>query len=71
MTGPLTELQIAFVCRETLQGLKYLHQRGKVHRDVKGANILLTFDGNVKLGIIFFKYNSKNVFKLILELRRK
>jgi mitogen-activated protein kinase kinase kinase kinase 5 len=62
VTGPLTELQIAFVCRETLQGLKYLHQRGKVHRDVKGANILLTFDGNVKLGIIFFKYNSKKRF---------
>lgn len=50
MTGPLTELQIAFVCRETLKGLKYLHQRGKVHRDVKGANILLTHTGDIKLG---------------------
>uniref|UniRef100_A0A914LJQ9 non-specific serine/threonine protein kinase n=1 Tax=Meloidogyne incognita TaxID=6306 RepID=A0A914LJQ9_MELIC len=49
MTGPLTELQIAFVCRETLKGLKYLHQRGKVHRDVKGANILLTHTGDIKL----------------------
>ncbi|KAL7073753.1 hypothetical protein ACQ4LE_006917 [Meloidogyne hapla] len=49
MTGPLTELQIAFVCRETLKGLKYLHQRGKVHRDVKGPNILLTHTGDIKL----------------------
>uniref|UniRef100_A0A915LW23 non-specific serine/threonine protein kinase n=1 Tax=Meloidogyne javanica TaxID=6303 RepID=A0A915LW23_MELJA len=28
---------------------EYLHQRGKVHRDVKGANILLTHTGDIKL----------------------
>ncbi|VDK46772.1 unnamed protein product [Anisakis simplex] len=49
MTGPLSELQIAFVCRETLKGLQYLHSKGMVHRDVKGANILLTYLGDVKL----------------------
>ncbi|XP_056446776.1 mitogen-activated protein kinase kinase kinase kinase 5 isoform X2 [Gadus chalcogrammus] len=49
VTGPLSEVQIAYVSRETLQGLGYLHIKGKMHRDIKGANILLTDYGDVKL----------------------
>ncbi|XP_014247613.1 mitogen-activated protein kinase kinase kinase kinase 5 isoform X2 [Cimex lectularius] len=48
-TGPLSELQIAYMCKETLHGLAYLHTMGKMHRDIKGANILLTVNGDVKL----------------------
>ncbi|XP_073405199.1 mitogen-activated protein kinase kinase kinase kinase 1 isoform X1 [Dendrobates tinctorius] len=49
VTGALSEPQVAYVCRETLQGLSYLHNQGKMHRDIKGANILLNDNGDVKL----------------------
>lgn len=46
---PLTESQIAIVSRETLKAVVYLHSLGIIHRDIKGANILLTNSGDIKL----------------------
>ncbi|KAA3678217.1 serine/threonine kinase 3 [Paragonimus westermani] len=45
----LAEDEIATVLRYSLQGLDYLHQMRKIHRDIKAGNILLLNSGASKL----------------------
>ncbi|GAV72321.1 Pkinase domain-containing protein [Cephalotus follicularis] len=46
---PLDEASIACILRDLLHAIEYLHNEGKIHRDIKAANILLTENGDVKV----------------------
>ncbi|KAM4626935.1 STE20-related kinase adapter protein beta [Discoglossus pictus] len=45
----MSEALIAHLLYEALKGLKYLHQNGYIHRNVKGSHILVSEDGLVLL----------------------
>ena len=47
--GPLGESLIQNFVRQILTGLSYLHSRDIIHRDIKGANILVDNKGSVKI----------------------
>nr|KYP65641.1 Mitogen-activated protein kinase kinase kinase 2 [Cajanus cajan] len=47
--GQLGEIAIRNYTRQILLGLAYLHAKNTVHRDIKGANILVDPSGRIKL----------------------
>lgn len=47
--GRFPENLVALYMSQVLHGLLYLHDQGVIHRDIKGANILTTKQGLVKL----------------------
>ena len=47
--GALPEPLVRSFVRQILTGLSYLHNRDIIHRDIKGANILVDSKGTIKI----------------------
>jgi len=45
----LLESHITYILHETLVGLKYIHENGQIHRDIKARNILLDSSAAVRI----------------------
>jgi serine/threonine protein kinase len=48
-TIPFPEPAIAYVTKCILMGLAYLHRSHRLHRDIKSDNIMIDFNGSVKI----------------------
>ncbi|GAB4842687.1 hypothetical protein Ancab_012663 [Ancistrocladus abbreviatus] len=58
-----TEPQIKCYMQQLLRGLEHCHSHGILHRDIKGSNLLIDDNGNLKIGdfglAILFQPNQK------------
>lgn len=60
-----TKPQVKCLIKQLVQGMAYLHERGVMHRDIKGGNLLLTKSGVLKIADFglareFRKVNSRH-----------
>ena len=48
--GEIPEPIIAFFCKQILLAIHNMHQNSQIHRDLKPLNVMLSTQGDVKIG---------------------
>eukprot|EP00359_Climacostomum_virens_P002338 CAMPEP_0204916182 /NCGR_PEP_ID=MMETSP1397-20131031/14069_1 /ASSEMBLY_ACC=CAM_ASM_000891 /TAXON_ID=49980 /ORGANISM="Climacostomum Climacostomum virens, Strain Stock W-24" /LENGTH=428 /DNA_ID=CAMNT_0052088599 /DNA_START=15 /DNA_END=1297 /DNA_ORIENTATION=- len=48
--GYIPEKLMAYICYEVLKGLNFLKLQNRIHREIRADNLLLSADGDVKIG---------------------
>ena len=66
--GKFDQLLVRFITRQVLEGLKYLHGNGILHRDLKADNLLLDLDGTCKISDFGISKKSQDIYSNNAEL---
>lgn len=54
---PMSEPMIAYVCQGVLMALAFMHREYRLHRDIKSDNVLVNYEGEVKVADFGFAIN--------------
>ncbi len=54
---PMSEPMIAYVCKCMLMALAFMHREYRLHRDIKSDNVLINYEGEVKVADFGFAIN--------------
>lgn len=66
--GKFDEHLVRFITRQILEGLRYLHTNGILHRDLKADNLLLELDGTCKILDFGISKKSHDIYSNNAEL---
>ncbi|OBA23735.1 Pkinase-domain-containing protein [Metschnikowia bicuspidata var. bicuspidata NRRL YB-4993] len=66
--GKFDEPLVKFITRQVLEGLKYLHENGILHRDLKADNLLLEIDGVCKISDFGISKRSQDIYSNNAEM---
>lgn len=66
--GKFDEPLVKFITRQVLEGLRYLHSNGILHRDLKADNLLLETDGTCKISDFGISKKSQDIYSNNAEM---
>jgi serine/threonine protein kinase len=65
------EENMDWICKQCFDGLKFLHEKGVVHRDLKGGNIMIERPGNGSKGrVVIVDFGLSCVNPEVLDIQR-